>query len=85
MLNGLRFYVQRRAKLLVLIAMTAGSLTQPADAKPLVEIRTSDVDLFYRVFDAAHGRPTAEALQHDYIDGGSDAVRQFVPNRIVSG
>jgi hypothetical protein len=84
-LNCLKFYVQGRATVLVLIAMTGAALAQPADAKARAQIRTSDVDLFYRVFDAAHGRPTAEALQHDYIDAGSDAVRQFVPNRIVSG
>ena len=52
--------------------------------RPAGEIRTSDVDLFYRIYDAAGGAPNADALQHDYIDNGSDGVRQFVPNRIKS-
>ena len=50
-----------------------------------VEIRTSDVDLFYRIYDASGGQPTGEMLERDYIQGGSDALRQFVPNRIRSG
>jgi Predicted Zn-dependent protease (DUF2268) len=54
------------------------------NATPLVEIRTSDVDLFYRIYDASGGAPNADALQHDYIDAGSDGVRQFVPDRIKS-
>jgi predicted Zn-dependent protease DUF2268 len=53
-------------------------------APPLAEIRTSDVDLFYRIYDAAGGAPNADALQHSYIDAGSDGVRQFIPNRIKS-
>jgi hypothetical protein len=58
--------------------------TRP-NAPSLAEIRTSDVDLFYRIYDAAGGAPNADALQHDYIDAGSDGVRQFVPDRIKSG
>jgi hypothetical protein len=54
------------------------------NATPLVEIRTSDVDLFYRIYDASGGAPDADALAHDYIEAGSDGVRQFVPNRIKS-
>ena len=57
----------------------------PAHASNLVEVQTGDVERFYRLYDAAKGMPTASALQHDYIDSGSDGVRQFVPNRIVSG
>ena len=50
---------------------------------PLAEIRTSDVDLFYRIYDGAEGAPSADALQR-YIDDGSDGVRQFIPHRIKS-
>jgi hypothetical protein len=53
-------------------------------AAPLAEIRTSDVDLFYGVYAAAHGAPSAEALQKGYIDAGTDGVRQFIPQRILS-
>jgi hypothetical protein len=54
------------------------------NALPMAEIRTSDVDLFYRIYDAASGSPNADALQHGYIDAGSDGVRQFIPDRIKS-
>jgi hypothetical protein len=57
--------------------------TRP-NAPPLAEIRTSDVDLFYRIYDAAGGAPNADALQLGYIDAGSDGVRQFIPGRIKS-
>jgi hypothetical protein len=55
-----------------------------AAAAPLAEVRTGDVALFYKVYDAAHGAPTARALQTGYIDAGSDGVRQFIPDRIKS-
>jgi hypothetical protein len=56
----------------------------PPHAAPLAEIRTSDVDLFYGIYDAAGGVPSAAALQRSYIDAGSDGVRQFIPSRIKS-
>jgi hypothetical protein len=69
------------AALAVFLAIAARAEAAPAAA----EIRTSDVTLFYRLYDAAHGAPSAETLQHDYIDAGSPGVRQFVPQRILSG
>jgi Predicted Zn-dependent protease (DUF2268) len=61
-------------------ALVAGARAQP----PRVEVRTSDVTLFYRVYEAAGGTPGAAALQKGYLDAGSDGVRQFIPNRIRS-
>ena len=55
-----------------------------AHAPPLAEIRTSDVDLFYGIYDAAGGAPSADALERGYIDAGSEGVRQFIPSRIKS-
>jgi hypothetical protein len=40
-------------------------------------IHTEDVYLFYKIYDAAGGHPTVDQLQHDYIDKGSDAVREL--------
>lgn len=62
-----------------------GAVISPADARSPVEIRTGDVARFYKLYDDASGTPTDSTLQHDYIDAGSDGVRQFVPNRIISG
>lgn len=52
-------------------------------AGPVIETR--DVERFYKVYDAAGGRPTAEALQHDYIDLGSDGLHQLARMRKVTG
>jgi hypothetical protein len=61
-------------------ALVAGARAEA----PQVEVRTSDVELFYRIYDAAGGTPSAAALQKGYLEGGSDGVRQFIPNRIRS-
>src|SRR5471032_2156905 len=50
----------------------------------MAQLETSDVALFYRVYDAAHGKPDAATLQRDYLDAGSDGLRDFIPYRILS-
>lgn len=72
----------RLACLAALIALTASPAAAAGRGEP--EIRISDVDLFYRVYEAAKGRPRAEALQRDYLDAGSPGVREFIPQRILS-
>lgn len=67
----------------LLAALAALGLIAAAPAGP--EILTSDVDLFYRVYDAAGGKPAGDALQRDYVDAGTPGVREFVPSRIISG
>ena len=54
-----------------------------AAAGPAIHIE--DVELFYEIYDAAGGRPTAEQLQRDYIDAGSDGLHQFAKVRNISG
>src|SRR3546814_9180692 len=48
-------------------------------------VHTEDVDLFYRIYDAADGHPTAEQLQHDYLDQGSDGLQVLARERNVTG
>lgn len=67
----------------VLLAILPLAIAQAASLRP--EIRTSDVDLFYSIYDAAAGHPRAADLQRDYIDAGSPGVREFVAHRIISG
>ena len=73
--------------LLIAVAMlTAATTTAHAQraADPLdARIEIADVDAFFRIYDAANGRPDAAALQ-PYIANGSAGVRGFIPNRIVS-
>ena len=54
-----------------------------APAAPVV-VRTDDIDRFYRVYDQAHGQPTAQALQAGYLDPGSVGLQQYLAARIGS-
>jgi len=65
------------AALIPLVAMAA----QPA-AGP--EIRTSDVERFYTLYDSTGGKPSAEQLQ-SYIDGGTEGFRAFTNMRNTTG
>jgi hypothetical protein len=69
-----------------LIALAALLVAAPTAAGDpfAARVRFDDVDRFYRVYDAAGGRPSAERLGRDYIEAGSAGVRDFVPDRIVS-
>lgn len=66
-------------------ALVMAAAAAPASTSQSVEVRTSDVTTFYQLYDAANGKPSATTLQQDYIDKGTDGVRQFVPYRIISG
>jgi hypothetical protein len=54
-----------------------------AAAAPIIHIE--DVELFFKVYDGARGNPTAEQLQRDYLDAGSDGLRQFASMRKYHG
>jgi uncharacterized protein YjaZ len=54
----------------------------PADG-PVIQI--DDVARFYKVYDRAHGGPTAEELQRDYIDPGSHGLHHLASIRNVTG
>jgi hypothetical protein len=61
-----------------LILLAAALSTAP-------EIHTEDVERFYRVYEAASGHPTAEQLQRDYLDQGSEGLQQLAKLRNVTG
>jgi hypothetical protein len=48
-------------------------------------VQTGDVDLFYRIYDNANGHPSAEQLQHEYLDQGSEGLHLFARLRNISG
>jgi hypothetical protein len=50
-----------------------------------VVVQTGDVDLFYRVYDKADGHPTAEQLQREYLDQGSEGLHLFARLRNITG
>lgn len=73
---------------LVLTVTLAGSqdvASKPSAAKSGLVIHTEDVNRFYQVYEAAAGHPTADQLQHDYIDPGSDGLHEFARLRKISG
>jgi hypothetical protein len=49
------------------------------------EIHIDDVERFYKIYDAANGRPSAEQLQRDYIDVGSEGLHTLARLRNVTG
>jgi hypothetical protein len=44
-----------------------------------------DVERFYKIYDAANGLPTAEQLQRDYVDTGSEGLHTLARLRKVTG
>lgn len=70
------------ATVLPLASMAQAPATASGTA-PAVIIR--DVERFYDIYDAADGKPTAEELQRDYIDPGSDGLHHFARLRRVTG
>ncbi|HLJ87906.1 MAG TPA: DUF2268 domain-containing putative Zn-dependent protease [Candidatus Angelobacter sp.] len=59
--------------------------TKPHESEHGPEIHIEDVARFYKVYDAAGGRPTAEQLQRDYIDPGSAGLHELAKLRNVTG
>jgi Predicted Zn-dependent protease (DUF2268) len=65
-------------------AAPAATPASPALApRPVIVI--DDVARFYKVYDAAGGHPSADQLQHDYIDPGSDGLHHLAKVRNVTG
>jgi hypothetical protein len=58
----------------ILTGASSASVDQPV-------IQIDDVTRFYAVYDAAHGHPSAEVLQHDYLDRGSDGLHRLMKLR----
>jgi len=49
---------------------------------PIISI--DDVERFYRVYDAAQGHPTADQIQRDYLDRGTEGLHSFAKARNVT-
>jgi hypothetical protein len=80
--------VERNSIRIAMVTLALAAISGPwgvaaKAAEPVIE--TSDVDRFYEIYDAAGGRPTAEALQRDYIDAGSDGLHALARMRKVTG
>src|SRR3546814_14633185 len=76
---------------LIALACLAGSAAYPAMSfaswsapSAAIEIQTEDVTRVYSVYEAAGGHPTAEQIQRDYPDGGTEGLRHLTPVRNVN-
>lgn len=67
--------------LLVVASLTVG----PVAAATRPQIITSDVERFYRVYEAAGGHPSAEQLDQEYLGPGTDGLHEFAQLRKVTG
>ena len=52
-------------------------------SNPIIHIE--DVPTFYELYDATHGHPTDEQLQHDYLDPGSAGLHRMAQLRNLTG
>ncbi len=67
------------------VPQDANSAVSRSAAGPAVDIHIEDVERFYKVYDVAGGHPTADQLQHDYLDPGSDGLHHLAQARRVTG
>ena len=74
-----------RRGVLFLGAMACASVLASAAqaAEPVID--TDDIALFYKIYDAAAGHPTADQLQRDYLDQGSEGLHILAKARNVTG
>jgi len=68
--------------LLFPLCLSAQKLTDDPDAAPIV---TSDIDLFWSIYDANDGAPSGGVLKREYLKVGSQGVKDFIKYRIESG
>lgn len=79
------FVSSAMAAILAMAALPTGAAMawQPpaaaAEEGPIIE--TDDIQRFYELYDSAGGHPTAEQLQRDYLDRGSEGLGIFARAR----
>jgi hypothetical protein len=69
--------------LIHLVPMSAVAATGASPTGP--EIQIEDVYRFYKLYDATGGHPTADQLQHDYLDTGSSGLHYLAKSHNVTG
>jgi hypothetical protein len=71
--------------LLAHVGVAASAMAKTAAAPTRPKIQIEDVNRFYKLYDATGGHPTADQLQHDYLDQGSDGLHNLAKARNVTG
>jgi hypothetical protein len=72
------------------LALISGALPVPGAGRTSSDpgapkIQIEDVTRFFTVYEAAGGHPTADQLQHDYLDVGSEGLHHLAQLRNVTG
>ncbi|MBB6093016.1 hypothetical protein HNQ60_001894 [Povalibacter uvarum] len=77
----------KRARIVFAISTVfCATICVAAESMPAAPpIQTEDVERFFRIYEATEGRPTAEVLQRDYLDAGSEGLHQLAKLRNVTG
>jgi hypothetical protein len=65
------------------LADSSASLPAHLEDGPVIQIE--DVAAFYELYDATNGHPTADQLQHGYLDPGSEGLHHLAKVRNVTG
>lgn len=73
------------AALIATVASGMSSCAREDAPSGAIEIETEDVTRFFEVYDAANGRPTADVLQHEYLDVGTAGLHHLADVRNVTG
>ena len=69
--------------LCMIVGLSSASFAAHLPDGPAIHIE--DVAAFYKLYDATNGHPTADQLQHDYLDPGSDGLHNLAKVRNVTG
>jgi hypothetical protein len=80
--------VKRRTGVTVVLAaagMAVNAATAVGSAAVAPAIHTEDVDRFFALYDSTAGHPTAEQLQTEYLDKGTEGLHRLAKARDVTG
>jgi hypothetical protein len=61
-----------------------GALATSSETRSKLDIHIEDVASFYKLYTATEGHPTADQLERDYLDPGSDGLHRLVKLRNVT-
>src|ERR1700722_19944848 len=73
------------ALLLLLLWGPTSAMAKIAATPTGPEIQIEDVSRFFKLYDATAGHPTADQLQHDYLDPGSEGLHHVAKTHNVTG